>query len=467
MDRGAEHLWFPAENMTRNSRNPRLFLGSLLVLTLAGWLPAGTAGAAEKLSERDRVTLTAKLRSKQVDSRLDAVKKLAQFPEVEAARLLLKFALRDTSDQVRRAGYTALVGFKNESEVCELLIDQLNRQAKQLRPDPTTPLLLCVLLSSELPDVQKSSLRYVNDKLAPARDGPLFVTALADALALRHESVDVAPLKRLAESKTMENFAVRRSIVRALGQIDDSEALDALIGLLTKIDGEARADAIEYLALVTKQQLAEPADWQDWWAKNKAAFQFPALFERPRTRAYENLIYGRASTYYGLPLYARRIVFIIDASGSMEGARIVAAKRELTSAIEALKDNVSFGIVVFNSRVVVWKRELVEAISSNKQAALQFVDKIGANDQTATYDALAAAFLVDAEAIYLLTDGAPSMGRYVQFDDIVRAISDQNRSRRESIYTIGIGPGEAGSPFEHFLEQLAQQNYGLYRRVDE
>jgi uncharacterized protein YegL len=290
---------------------------------------------------------------------------------------------------------------------------------------------------------------------------------LADMLALRHESMDVAPLKRLAAAKTMENFAVRRSVVRALAQIDDPQAIDTLVGLLTKIDGEARADAIEYLALVTKQQLAEPADWQDWWAKNKATFQFPPLFERPRTRAFENLIYGRASTYYGLPLYARRLVFVIDSSGSMEGARIVAAKRELTSAVEALKDNVSFGIVVFNSRVVAWKRELVEATSGNKQDALQFVEKIGAIDQTATYDALQAAFLVDAEAIYLLTDGAPSMGRFVQPDDIVRAITDQNRSRRESIYTIGIGPGDAGSPFEHFLESLAQQNFGLYRRVDE
>ncbi|HEY5313787.1 MAG TPA: HEAT repeat domain-containing protein [Pirellulales bacterium] len=439
----------------------------ILALLLAGCLPGTTARAAEKLSERDRVTLTAKLRSKQVDSRLDAIKKLAQFPEPDAAKLLLKFALRDTSDQVRRAGYMALVGFKDQAAVCDLLVEQLNRQAKQLRPDPSTPLLLCVLLSSELPDVQKSSLRYVNDKLAPARDGPLFVIALADMLALRHESVDVAPLKRLAASKPMKNFAVRRSIVRALAQIDDPQAIDTLVGLLPEIDGEARADAIEYLALVTKQQLAEPADWQDWWAKNKATFQFPALFERPRTRAYENLIYGRASTYYGLPLYGRRIVFIIDSSGSMEGARIVAAKRELASAIEALKDNVSFGIVVFNSRVVVWKRELVDAVSSNKQEALRFVEKIGANDQTATYDALAAAFLVDAEAIYLLTDGAPSMGRFVQPDDIVRAISDQNRTRRESIYTIGIGPGEVGSPFEQFLESLAQQNFGLYRRVDE
>jgi hypothetical protein len=441
----------------------------MLAAALAGWVGAAAlaAEAPEKLTERDRVMLTAKLRSKQVNSRLAAVQKLSLFPETESAKLLIKFGLRDSSDLVRKPAYNALLGFKEQPAVCDLLIDQLNHQAKQLRPDPSTPMLLCVLLSSELPEVQKSSLRYVNDKLAAARDGPLFVVALADMLALRHEPSDVAPLVRLAASNAMEKFPVRRSIVRALSQIDDAQAIDALVGLLPKIDGEVRADAIEYLALATRQPLAEPADWQMWWAANKATFQFPKLFERPRTRSFEQLIYGRASTYYGLPLYAKRLVFILDSSGSMDGPRLEAAKHELSSAIEALKDNVSFGVVVFNSRVVAWKRELVDATSANKKDSLRFIESIDANEQTATYDALQAAFLVDAEAIYLLTDGAPSVGRFVAPVDIVKAITEQNRGRRESIYTIGIGPGDVGSPMELFLQALAEQNFGLYRRVDE
>ena len=49
----------------------------------------------------------------------------------------------------------------------------------------------------------------------------------------------------------------------------------------------------------------------------------------------------------------------------------------------------------------------------------------------------------------------------------MRAISSINRSRRESIYTIGIGAGVVGSPMDTFLRTLAETNYGLYRRVDE
>jgi hypothetical protein len=42
-----------------------------------------------------------------------------------------------------------------------------------------------------------------------------------------------------------------------------------------------------------------------------------------------------------------------------------------------------------------------------------------------------------------------------------------NRPRRESIYTIGIGPGLPGGPLEVFLNALAEQNLGIYRRVDQ
>ncbi|HEX4148561.1 MAG TPA: HEAT repeat domain-containing protein, partial [Pirellulales bacterium] len=138
------------------------------------WLvlaPALGAHAAEavKLSEQDRVTLTAKLHSRQVDARVAAVQKLAQFPEEEAVKLIIKFGLRDASDLVRRPAYDALLSFKDNHAICDLLIDQLNQQAKQLRPDPSTPFLLCVLLSSSLPEVEKSSLRYVNERLSAAR----------------------------------------------------------------------------------------------------------------------------------------------------------------------------------------------------------------------------------------------------------------------------------------------------------
>jgi uncharacterized protein YegL len=171
-------------------------------------------------------------------------------------------------------------------------------------------------------------------------------------------------------------------------------------------------------------------------------------------------------SYYGLSLQARRIVFVLDISGSMNGPRLQAAKDELVNTIEGLANDVSFSIVVYNNAVMVWQRSLTAASPGAKRAAAQFVHTRRAAGHTAAYDALEAAFQFDAEAIYFLSDGAPNAGKIVRPDDIVAAVRQANRSRRISVYTIGIAPGSPDGPCDLFLKTLAEQNFGVYRRVD-
>ncbi len=92
--------------------------------------------------------------------------------------------------------------------------------------------------------------------------------------------------------------------------------------------------------------------------------------------------------YYGLPIYAEKMVFVIDTSSSMAGLRLVAAKRELSEAIHNLRENTQFAIVVFNGEVGVWQRKLVPANQGNKKAAILFVQSQPARSSTASYDAL-------------------------------------------------------------------------------
>lgn len=442
-------------------------LVGVLVRPLSADAPSSAPPKAAAAGESpDLVALRVKLRSRVGKARLEAVRLLAALPGAEPARLLLEQGLRDADEAVRRAAYDGLLKRKNDPVVCAMLVDALNQESRRTRHSAGAPLLLAILLSSDLNDVEKSTLRYVDEKLAPARDGPVFAMALADLLAARHESEDVVPLARLAASKLWEKFAVKRSLIRALSQIDSAAAIGALIERLPSCDGEVQADIIEYLAQVAHEPLAEPADWVEWWKKNQATFVFPKDFER-RPRSMDTLVYGSAATYYGLPLYARRLVFVIDASGSMSGPRIEAARYELASAVKALKDQVFFTIVVYNSGILPWRRELVEANTANKLDAEQFIAAIEAQNETATYPAIETAFEFDAEAIYLLTDGMPTTGRFVALPDIVRAVTLENRGRRESIYTIGIDPEPPRGPFEVFLQVLAAQNFGLYRRVDE
>jgi Mg-chelatase subunit ChlD len=183
--------------------------------------------------------------------------------------------------------------------------------------------------------------------------------------------------------------------------------------------------------------------------------------------ALNPFVVREAPRYYGLPLFAQRLVFVMDTSGSMEGPRLPAAQRELITALGELQESTYFGIVVFNNRVAVWKKELVPATSENRGDAIQFIANQRAAGTTASYDALEAALNFDAEAMYFLTDGAPYGGKTDDPLKIVEFISQENSSRRMTVNALGIGVGPPGSPFALFLRALAERNHGEFRSVDQ
>jgi hypothetical protein len=113
-----------------------------------------------------------------------------------------------------------------------------------------------------------------------------------------------------------------------------------------------------------------------------------------------------------------------------------------------------------------WHQDLVPATAANKQQAIRFIENQNPQASTSTFNALEAALAYDIEAIYFLTDGAPTSGKILAPADIIHTVIDGNRLRRISIYTIGIAPGYSGSPTDQFLKSLAEENLGTYRRVD-
>src|SRR5204863_615605 len=199
-----------------------------------------------------------------------------------------------------------------------------------------------------------------------------------------------------------------------------------------------------------------------WWNEKEKSFEFPPE-KKPQPIAHIGPQAAKppqnGPSYYGLPLSGAKIIFIIDTSGSMIGPRIFAAKRELSRAIGELPEGVEFNIIAFNSRTYAWQSKLVPASAENKQSAQYFVVALGLASQTASYDALDTALQFDGEAIYFLTDGAPVGGRITSPPDIVRTITQQNRFRRMTINSLGIGVGFPGNPFDNFLSALAQHNF--------
>ena len=429
--------------------------------------PAKAAKKSDKsdLPRNVQRTVLQRIKSKKPEARVEAVRELAEYPGEESAKILVLQGLTSKFEEVRKASYETLLEFKDDQAVCDYLFDAIKKDLKK-EPRDVTSALVGVLLASDLPDVQKRAEETIEDAAKQPKGGLLLLVTLADGMGQQADQTSLATLLKLAKMPIFEKeFAVRRSVVQALTNVQELEAVDALIDLLGKLKGEVRGDIARYLSAISgEQHELDAAAWLEWWKTNRESFQFPL---RGRAAAVKLKPAKATSLYYGLPIYAQRLAFVIDTSGSMRGLRIEAAKRELVNAINALPEGVYFDVLVFNVGVYKWQPKLLVASQANKQAAIAFVQLQGLGPATASYDALEAALDLDAEAIYFLTDGAPRGGKVDQPAEIVDVLTRLNHTRRVTINSIGIGVGAEGNLFDTFLKTLSEKNYGDYRRVDE
>jgi hypothetical protein len=434
-------------------------------LLLAGLFAPALAESLPERFDKVRPTLARQLRSRQVDERIKALDKLREYPVAEAVRLAHS-CFGDSDESVRHAAYGTLLALNGEQQACDTLAELAESGMRASDSAWGVAPALAALLSSNLPLAQINAQRLLERTVANSKLGPEVALAMADGLAAHGQPVDVLPLVRLSKTQIFaDEFAVRRAVVEALVKISAKEAIGALVGMLDVVGGEARADACEHLAKVTGMVFGLDAGaWSRWWAEAGETWVYPHVSPNAPAAAFTQSTGGY---YYGLPLFAERVVFVFDTSGSMAGGRIVAAKRELIKAVSGLPEHVHFGIVVFNGTASAWQRKLVPAGAAMKKAAVTFVEGQAPHSNTASYDALAAALTFDTEAIYFLSDGAPTAGKILAPVDIVAAVTAENKKRRISIYTIGIAPGFPGSVTDAFLSTLAEQNHGQYRRVDQ
>lgn len=442
----------------------------LLMFGLAA--PLGLSAAEGDLDKEFRSvqrSIQTQMKSKDRGQRVAAIRKVEAFPTVEAARLLLLSGMGSGDEDVRRASYETLRQFRNNHAIGLFLVGAVEKDLKRGAVDEGTCGAMGVLLASSDAELEKRADRLLEQAAgSTTTSGLLLLVSLADVFSVDGDEASLKGLLKLSRLPLFTgNFAFRRAVTQGLMQLRRPEAVAAVIETMSSAQGEIRADIVRHLTAISGEQLgANPEQWSAWWEKNQATFKF-AESGKPLANVRANVAPREATSYYGLPLLATRILFIMDTSGSMRGARSEAAKRELMKAIAELPDSTSFGVLVFNSRVAAWQAQLVEATSENKELACRFVagQELAAN--TASYDALEAALTFDAEAIYFLTDGAPYGGKVTRPEAIVTVITKLNRLRRMTVNSIGIGVGREGNAFDVFLKSLAAKNYGEYIRVDQ
>ena len=154
---------------------------------------------------------------------------------------------------------------------------------------------------------------------------------------------------------------------------------------------------------------------------------------------------------------ARRIVYVVDRSGSMM-TTLHGVISELKESIGRLRRTQKFHVVFFNSGPPLENppKRLVSAIQAHKRDAFRFFDTVVPGGSTDPKVAMRRAFSVDPDLIYFLTDG--------EFDvRLLKTLDGLNRGRRVRIFTIAYVSQEGAA----LLERIAREHNGEYRFVSE
>lgn len=170
---------------------------------------------------------------------------------------------------------------------------------------------------------------------------------------------------------------------------------------------------------------------------------------------------GLKASFFGVHTDARRVVYVVDASNSMNRpyhgeakTRFGQMKLELAKSVLSLKAEQQFFIIFFNEHANPMPAEGLEnAYPQNQQKYLAWVASVPANGLTDPRPSLSLALNFNPDVVYLLTDG--TFPRDVQSD------LGSLRQQAVQINTIAFGDPKA----EKSLKPLAFKNRGRFAFV--
>jgi hypothetical protein len=445
-----------------------------VILLLGVWLmPTSSADDSRELLSRlarERKVLEQAMRKGNSEKALATLKAIGAMDSPAGVKYLLSLA-HVQPRQLYDAVVEVIPGSRSET-MWNLLADMYEAESKQQPGDWTRRVMLLDALST-FPD---------------QRSIDAFSLAVRDA----HPKVRLAAIRSLHRLSSPADGKIP-------AWIDSLAASEAASDI-----GTPHVEARTHLYKHTARDFLDATSWRDYWQANSQGY------EAPETEPEEGIAYEESAEYYGDRVTSRRVLFIIDTSGSMnifdhEGwpnvprapygdslsgnlgtdsggspitnplwkqwiaanplsIRIDRAKAELIRLIDELPINTYFNIIAFGSRPVAWRRRLEPVGDANVLAAKQFVDALRPEGATAADLALAAAFDANsvADTIYFLSDGEPSRDgiNLLPIAPLLAQIEGANRFHRIIIHTLGFG-----RQGEQFMKLLSEQNGGQYRRI--
>lgn len=403
-----------------------------------------------------------KMRRKSPTDRSEALRELAKdFVNNECADLIIKRGLGDADQDVRHTAQVQLRKLADDEEVRKHLFDELKRSLKKpVITDSAGELLRCLACTEE-EKLQEELVKVVDDYLNLKKGKLQVPIALIDDFAKQGDAEAFRALKMFSKVNAFDGkFGYQRAIVQAMTHVRRHEAVTWLILHMPKTSGLIQYDIVQYLTKLTSQKFGDnDRDWLKWWKENQKSI----VFSKVKLSDEDIELSDGTLSYYGIPVCAKRVVFVLDTSGSMRGEPLAAVKLALLQVLEKLPESVNFDVILFDATPTVWKPRLVPATKQAKLEIASIVQNRGTGGGTASFAAIQAAFKLEPEAIYFLSDGKPTDS---QPDQIFNTFYVLNRARRVSLHTIGVLSDRSNAAeLILFMKPLAEQNFGSYRFV--
>ncbi|MBM4015480.1 MAG: VWA domain-containing protein [Planctomycetes bacterium] len=287
------------------------------------------------------------------------------------------------------------------------------------------------------------------------------------AVAALAEGGDAAATHLLLELLDDPEWRMREVAARGLGRIRTAAAIPPLIERVEQDRRRVRHAAVVALRRISGMAFDDSArDWRRWWADQPPTFTPPPLEQvlQLEQRLAENRARGSTrASFYGIPIESDHLALVIDVSGSMgepgvdQRSKLEVAKDEVEQLVARLEPGSSLNLLFFADAVRRWKPRLARLDQRAIREASGFVRAQRAGGATNLFDALRLA-LEDPEidAVYILSDGEPTAGRYVHPAAVRAQVRHLNAAERVRIHAVSIGGQSA------LLRHLSEDSGGSY-----
>lgn len=519
---------------------PRLLAASLFAAAAVASLAAVALAADPALvAERRERALAAVASDDEAIVRAKSLAELGELDDAAAAKALAEcvtaLGVRQTqleaTHQLTLKAYEKFQGFSHEDrrqwELKERLLDQLEQEDRRLQGlgvlaqatvvaiqrlrDPAGLAALEKHVAAE-GDPQARAVLWEGLLSNTATKGPqLAKAALKDETPVVHLAVyralrarkDPQVLDAAVQGLKEPGWPARKEAVAALLAMNDVRAVPPLVAAMQNEEGALLEDFGRALAALTGENLGHHPDvWRRWYEDHKAELaQKGGKPVVPRPDAPRPV----PIDFYGIETLSRRVLFVIDISGSMKepigndpveqtgvsrkdqvysGPKIEVAKRVLSQAVHNLAKDANFNIVFFNHQVRTFEPQMVLATAEAKGKADFVISELQPVGATWAYGALQQAFQFagvtgapvtgkfdpQVDTIFFLSDGAPTDGatenaQPMEPKVILDAVREWNRQAKVRIHVVAIDPSLGKGAFIRFMKGLAAENGGTYTAI--